>query len=460
MNRTIIKALSRYFILFFFALPSLHGYGFAAEEDITKGKRRVAVYPFEINSPEKRDAFLSSAFPETLTSALSQVRALILLERGELKKLLEEQKLGQTGIIDPETAVKTGKILGAETAVLGSFNRIGSKVRATCRLVDVGTSEVDKTHIIKVYRELSKEEELFDLMEELANTLIKSFEVDVTPEEIKQVSFRTEPTKNYSAYEYYIEGREKMLLFDMEGYEQAVPLFQKAIEADSKYALAYAALSETYYYLGYQEEQLGGEFQTYYDLCYENAKKAVKLRPNLSESHRAMAAAYAGGGKRRDPKIRQQEAQKAVDLNPNDSESYFVLWLASGGNPDDKRIKRALTLNPRFTAAYLQLGLSLYLKGLYDEAILNWRKALEINPRNSIAYSNIGDALEKKGLYDEAILNLKKALEINSRNSDAYNSMGDALHMKGDIEGASDAWRKACDLGYQPGCDNLKKFGQ
>ena len=495
MNKTIIKAFSRYFILFFFALVFLHGYGLASEEDITKGKRRVAVYPFEINSPEKKDAFLSSAFPETLTSALSQVNALILLERGELKKLLDEQKLGQTGIIDPETAVKTGKILGAETAVLGSFNRIGNKVRASCRLVNVETGEVDKTHIIKVYLELSKEEDLFDLMEELSNNLIKSFDVNVTPEESKQISFRADPTKNYSAYEYYIEGREKMLLFDIEGYERAVSLFKKAIEADPKYALAYAALSETYHYGGIYKKEAGTEFQTYYDLCYENAKKAVKLRPDLSEPHRAMALAYIiDFAKKQNDKIRKQEAQKAVDLNPNDSESYYILWMAYGFDPDDPRIKRAIALNPRFSAAYADLGLSLYLRGRYDEAISNWKKGLEINPRNfvllinlgaafekkgfydeallsykkaleinphhSSAYGNIGGALGKKGLYDEAILNLRKALEINPRNSDAYNSMGDVLYKKGNIKDASDSWSKSCELGYKPGCDNLKKFAQ
>ena len=160
------------FILAFYhliSLPSLF-----AEDDITKGKRRVAVFPFEVNSPRKNEDWLSAAFPETLTNALTQVRSLLLVERGDLKHILAEQKLSQTGIIDPKTAVRTGRILGAQTGVLGAFSRAGQAVRVTCRLVDMETTAVDDRHVIMVTKTLRSDEELFNVMDDLAKALIKS----------------------------------------------------------------------------------------------------------------------------------------------------------------------------------------------------------------------------------------------------------------------------------------------
>lgn len=278
-HKKMVKKVSKIFVVIIFNFILIRAV-FAAE-DITKDKRRIAVFPFEINSPKEQDKFLSAAFSDTLTSALSQVNDLILTERGELKKLLEEQKLGQTGIIDPETAARTGKILGARTAVLGAYNRIGEKVRATCRFVDVNTGEVDKIHIVKVDKLLTREEDIFDIMDELAKMLLDTFNIRPTTEEVAKMEIRTEPTKDFSAYEYFMKGREKFL---SQSYEEAVPLFEKAVNSDKNYALAYACLSETYLYWGWQRGSQSKESEKYYTRAKECFKEAVRLKPELEMS--------------------------------------------------------------------------------------------------------------------------------------------------------------------------------
>jgi len=439
------------------ARPRVH----AAEGDAAPANHRVAVFPFEIHSKDSGDSFLSQAFADTLTSALAQVSALILTERGQLKTLLEEQELGQSGIVDPKTAARTGMVLGAQTAVLGSFTRVGKTGQATCRLVDIATTEVDKSRLVKVSRTLEAEEAMFDLMDELANALAATFDLKPTPREAKQIAARAEPTKTYSAYQFFIQGRSEMILATPEGYERAIPHFLKAVEADPGYALAYAALAENYCHWGSWLAQNGKPYQSQVELCSENAQKALKLRPDLAETHRAMGFAYGAkahlGDAEKNYGLQMQEARKAIELNPNDAESHYGLWVAKGTpDPDDPLIRRALELNPRFVNALNDYGGALRMNGRGPEAISTYNKILEISPRNITALNNLGYALMMQGDLDKAVDCFKKALEINPEHAKAHINLGGAYRRMGDFQSAGECYQKACDLGQEDGCHNLR----
>ncbi len=459
-------------------------------EETASGKRRVAVMPFEVRSEKEGDAFLADGFPDTLTSALSQVSSLILVERRDLKTVLDEQSLGQSGAIDAEAAAEAGKVLGAQTVVLGSFTRIGSMGRGACRLVDTASGRVDHSHTVQATGNISGGEALFGLMDNLAAALLESFGVEFTKVERKRVTERATATKNVSAYEYYIKGREKMLLADNRGYAEAAPLFEKAIEVDPGYALAYAALAETYYYRGFQKEQNGEDAGHLYEQCYDNAKKAVELNNGLAEAHRAMAAAYSVG-EQRSSEFRRMEAKRAVELNPTDAESIYALWLAGPRNPDGALIKRALSFNPRLLMALNGLGIELASRGRLGEATARFREAVRVNPKKANARNNLGVALKKKGKLTEAIEQFRKAVQIDPRDASSHFNLGNALAKKGDFGAAIKSfgeavsinprhakanynlglalekkgkrkkarryYKNSCKLGYSKGCKKAKK---
>ncbi|NOZ61232.1 MAG: hypothetical protein GXO74_06085 [Calditrichaeota bacterium] len=65
-----------------------------------------------------------------------------LFERTQLEKILEEQKLGMTGVIDASTAAEIGKGIGVDAIVLGSVTRAGSNIAIDARLIDTETAQI------------------------------------------------------------------------------------------------------------------------------------------------------------------------------------------------------------------------------------------------------------------------------------------------------------------------------
>lgn len=452
MKTYLFRRLS---IVFGFALVGPFFLHATVGEDFLVGKRRVAVFPFEIHSQKADDSFLSPAFSDTLTSALSQIKALVLTERGGLKRLLDEQNLVKAGIVDPDTAVKAGRILGAQTAVLGSFTRIGKTVRATCRLVDIETGIVNKDHLVKASRTLQTEEQIFNLMDALAKKLVATFDIQPTAEEKIEIARRTGPTKSFSAYEYYIKGREAFLNSTLTGYKEAIPLYKKAIELDPNFALAYAALAEATYDWGFFNEQMFREYQSHYDDAFTYGKKAVELKPQLAECQRALATAYGRGTNKDDRQLRYH-INKALELNPNDSESYYILWALDGNDPDDASILKALALNPRLVGAHTDRATFLRMKGRVSEAMEHYQTAFRINPNDAIIHNNYAYALLEKGDIYGAKRSFERAIELNPDYSGPYVNLSLVYYNEGNYQKAGEYAEKGCNLGNEDGCHNVR----
>ena len=65
-----------------------------------------------------------------------------LFERSQLESILEEQKLGMSGILDASTAAQIGKGIGVDAIVLGSITRSGNNIAIDVRLIDTETAEI------------------------------------------------------------------------------------------------------------------------------------------------------------------------------------------------------------------------------------------------------------------------------------------------------------------------------
>lgn len=199
----------------------------------------------------------------------------------------------------------------------------------------------------------------------------------------------------------YLLGKRQTLLFDIDGYAEAVPLFMQALEVSAGDPLFYSAVAETYSYWGRRREINGQECLSYYNLAYDNARQALALGPDLSESHRAMAVALRGG-EMCDTPARKREARRAIELNPYDGENCWEYWRALGSAPDDPLVLKAIALNPLLCGAQNDLGVSLCEHGRLDEAAFHLRAALQLNPRNSLFQYNLAMVWFQKGQYGDA----------------------------------------------------------
>jgi TolB-like protein len=144
--------MRRYLPLFllFFATPV------AAHQTLTEGvrdlatqistaaakqsKQRIAVLP--LRELDGQPTIFGTYLAEELITGLVQLGNFDVVERQLLDKLMGEQKIEQTGAIDPATAKKVGRILGVDAIVTGTITDLTTFMAINCRLIDTGTGAV------------------------------------------------------------------------------------------------------------------------------------------------------------------------------------------------------------------------------------------------------------------------------------------------------------------------------
>ena len=100
----------------------------------------VAVLNFETGTKETTS--YGEAIPDLLTAFLTADSNLQLVERAQIKKILEEMALGQTGIVDEETKAKIGKMTGAKFLITGRAMIVGQQLFITAKIMSTETSQV------------------------------------------------------------------------------------------------------------------------------------------------------------------------------------------------------------------------------------------------------------------------------------------------------------------------------
>lgn len=106
------------------------------------GKPTVAIMYFDYVGKDEQMGMLRKGLAQMMISDLSTLDAIQLVERDRLEEILAELKLGQSNKIDPASAAKAGKLLGARYMVLGGYFDLKSKLRVDARVVEVETGKV------------------------------------------------------------------------------------------------------------------------------------------------------------------------------------------------------------------------------------------------------------------------------------------------------------------------------
>lgn len=371
----------------------------------------VAVLPFENLNRDSTYEVLSRGMCESLIAGLSSVQSLILVERSQVEKILKEQALGLTGVVDEKTAPKTGQLLGAKYVVMGSYQIIGGKVRIITRFVDVETGQIDQSKVVSVTGVYPKE--VFDLQDQIASKLVASFNVAATKNETDQMAAVLKSTKDFTAYELYIKGRNAYLLSTEQGYQDAISLFKKAIEKDPNYALAYAGLSEAYTAWGNYKRMLGEYDSDPYKEGSIYAMKAIKLSYYLGAAQRSVALSLISmGDTTNTPK---ECAQEAVKLSPHDAESWFTLWLTTDRDPDHPYLKKALNLNPNIVGFHTERARQYLIRDKKNEGAAELNEAIRLSPNNVYSHSLKATLNSVLGNDSIAFLEATKAYELEPR---------------------------------------------
>jgi adenylate cyclase len=366
---------------------------------------RIAVMPFENLSKQKELAWISSGIADSLTQSLSCVTSLRMIERSQMGQIMEEQSLSMTGVIDDKKMIQTGKLLSANRLLTGTYQTTKNSILINLRVINTETGEVDKSKVISVNGDINK---IFDLYEQLSVLIIERFSISAADAEKQNLAKTVRSTSSLKAYQEYSAGREAMLSFTEEAYKTAAEHFDNATIEDSTYALAYAALAEATALIAHEkkaaaehiniyqesdnaEQTRKKEYESLFIKAQGYAKTAVSLAPSLPESHRAAAVTYYYMDDDTQAKI---EAQTLMALNKNDPTGYYL----TGSLEDDldrglKFINKALTLDPNFGRAYLDIGYYYETKGDFKRASEEYKKGTKTIPLNPDLNKALGLAL-------------------------------------------------------------------
>jgi len=235
-------AVSLAFLLFSLALGPAW-----AQEAKPEAQKVVAVMPFVNLARDTGLAWLGDGIAETMTTKLSQVPTLTVVERTRLDGVLKEIVLGQSGVVDDSTAAKAGKMLGATTVVVGAYQKSGESVRFTARSVEVASGKV-----LKASEATGKMGEIFVLEDRLAEDIVAAHGLALKPEQLQ--ALQAKPTSDPAAYE--LANRAEMAA-KAGNPEKAALLLRKAIEKDPRFAQAVFGLAKVEEKMGHLRKARG-----------------------------------------------------------------------------------------------------------------------------------------------------------------------------------------------------------
>jgi len=104
----------------------------------------IAVLPFIDSDTDESNKF-SDYFADELTSALFEEidGDAVIMERSQIKQLLEEAKFASTGLISEETAVRMGEMIGADAVIIGTFRSVADVLRINARFVSIESGRIN-----------------------------------------------------------------------------------------------------------------------------------------------------------------------------------------------------------------------------------------------------------------------------------------------------------------------------
>ncbi|MBI3795666.1 MAG: tetratricopeptide repeat protein [Deltaproteobacteria bacterium] len=358
-------------------------------------KPSIVVLPFVNMSEDPKQEYFSDGMTEDLITDLSKLSGLFVIARN-------------SAFIYKGKVVKVeevGRELGVRYVLEGSVRKMDSQIRITAQLVDATTGG----HLwAERYDRPLKD--IFALQDEIRQKIITALRVKLTKEE--QERFKSAPTDNLEAYDYYLRGAEYFSRQTKDWFTQARQMFEKAIELDEKFAGAYAALSWTSVTVWYF--QWSPDPQTL-ERSFTLAQRAVALDDSLPTAHGALGLVYLLK-KQHDQSI--VEAERAIALDPNSANAHamfgFILNWVGRAEETIGLIEKAMRLNPHYPSIYLiYLGQAYRLTGRYEEAIAVYKKALARNPDFPAGHLGLAATYSELGREAEAQAETAEVLRIS-----------------------------------------------
>jgi len=352
------------------------------------GPFRLIVLPFDIVNQQADDAWLATAFADSLTFGLRNAENIIIVNRFHLDATADVRQLADT--------------LAVRYCVTGSIHRVGDDLRVVARLVDAATGIITLQESVT-----DRFSNLLSLEESVAGRFAAAFEAPRSGPVPNRTSSLTVYRRAVLASELHRTGH----------YREAARQLESVVAQDDHYADAWALLANSYARLtspASADDDVRQEFQR---KALSAARRAAELEPALYEAQIALALVYRG---LEEIELWRMASLKAIELNPRMAEAHVLLGQSYFASPAwgfsrlrdaqlaELYFRKALHLDPRFGLGHNALAYNLTWDGRAADAVCAVDAGLALLPDHVDLLRARATALLRLQRTDEAEEHLQR----------------------------------------------------
>ncbi|GMQ79528.1 MAG: hypothetical protein BMS9Abin02_2126 [Anaerolineae bacterium] len=364
--------------------------------------KSVAVLPFTTITRAEEDEIFSAGIYDDILTQLAKIRDLKVISRTSVVRYKDTQK-SMREIADE---------LNVANILEGSVRRVGNRIRVVAQLIKADTDE----HLwAETYdRDYT---DIFAIQSDIAKKIALALKGTLTPEEKSYIE--EIPTANMDAYDYFLKGNYYWYTkTTKESFLKAVEMYEKAIELDPDFALAYARVSVVHITL-------------YNILSWDHTKerrqqakttleRAMQLDPDHPEVHFAAGEYYHRIIRDYDRALNEYEV--AFQGHPNDGEiagelgdiyRHLGIW-----DKAEEYLLKAYELSPQGLYVAFDVAQYYHYQRKWQSAERYYNKAINADPEQEYNYGwkalnylfGYGDMDKAKTTLEEGMKNVDPSL--------------------------------------------------
>ncbi|MEO6394124.1 MAG: winged helix-turn-helix domain-containing protein [Pyrinomonadaceae bacterium] len=354
--------------------------------------RSIAILPFTALGTPPEYSYLGLGLADSLITQLGTTRQLAVRPTSAVRQYAEQ----------PQDSIRIGRDLRVRAVLEGSLQIAGDRVRITVQLVGVKEAAPLWAHKFDL-----PFTDIFTVQDSIAEQVAAALLLQLSQAERQRMIRRY--TADAEAYQAYLKGRYYWNKRTLDGYHRAIECFDRAVERDATYALAYVGLADIYNLLPVWGDRTVKESCP---LAKAAALRAIELDEHLAEAHASLG--YALMHHDWDLAAGERSLHRSIELNPNyaTAHQWYAKLLVAMGRFDEAKAEMALAqdLDPLSLMVSTAVGGPYLYGGEYAAAIDLFTQVLELEANFVPALYSISLAYTFAGRTAEAVSALEKIL--------------------------------------------------
>jgi serine/threonine protein kinase len=373
----------------------------------------IAVLPFVNMSADPENEYFSDGLSEAILNSLTKIK--------DFKVVARTSAFSFKG--KDADVREIGKQLDVNKLLEGSVQKAGNRLRITAQLINVA----DGYHLWSE-RFDRKMDDVFAIQDEISLAIVDNLKLNLLKGEKTKLIKRH--TNNPLAYNFYLKGRYFYNKRTEEDTKRSVEYFERALEKDPEFALAYAGLADAYSNFGFYHWM---SYEEAHSKAKDLALKGLDVDDSVGETHTAYANCILWFEFKWVEA--EKEYEKAIELSPSDVQAHhmYAHLLECSGRFDEAiaEMEKALELEPVSIILNNCMANILFFSGDYDGAIGMFQRTIEMDPNFPLQYLWLGRTYLQVGELDKAIETFEKGTQFPSVNANVLGGLGLAYALSG-----------------------------